>query len=201
MQTSKQRTANVSMVAEETDRELLDACRRGESGAYRALFEKYKDKVYSVALRYTGDAAAAQDIAQDTFLKLFSAIEGFRGDAGFESWLYRLVVNRCFDQKRRTRRLMPLIDEVFSALRAPDESILDEVLRSEMSAHVASVVASLPPDQHMVVVLRYTQNLSYDEIAEILGCSSGTIGSRLNRAHRVIARRLSHLVNSKGRTR
>ena len=189
------------MVAEETDRELLEACRRGETGAYRALFEKYKDKVYSVALRYTGDASAAQDIAQDTFLKLFSAIEGFRGDSGFESWLYRLVVNRCFDQKRRTRRLMPLMDEFFAALHAPDESILDEVLRSEMSAHVASVVASLPPDQRMVIVLRYTQNLSYDEIAEILGCSSGTIGSRLNRAHRVIARRLSHLVKPKERAR
>lgn len=200
-QTSKQRTVNVSMVAEGTDRELLEACRRGQAGAFRALFEKYKDKVYSVALRYSGDAAAAQDIAQDTFLKLFSAIEGFRGDSGFESWLYRLVVNRCFDLKRRTRRLMPLMEELFSALRAPDESILDEVLRSEMSAHVAAVVASLPPEQRMVVVLRYTQNLSYDEIAEILGCSSGTIGSRLNRAHRVIARRLSHLVNPKGRTR
>lgn len=189
------------MVAERTDRELLEACRRGEAGAYRALFEKYKDKVYSVALRYTADAAAAQDIAQDTFLKLFSAIDGFRGESGFESWLYRLVVNRCFDQKRRTKRLMPLVDELFAVMRAPDERILDEVLRSEMSAHVTSVVASLPPEQRMAVVLRYTQNLSYDEIGEILGCSSGTVGSRLNRAHRVIARRLSHLVNPKGRTR
>ena len=70
-----------------------------------------------------------------------------------------------------------------------------------MSAHVASVVATLPPEQRMVIVLRYTQNLSYDEIAEILGCSNGTIGSRLNRAHRVIARRLSHIVNPKRRAR
>lgn len=189
------------MVAEETDRELVEACRRGEAGAFRALFEKYKDKVYSVALRYSGNAAAAQDIAQDTFLKLFSAMASFRGDSGFEAWLYKLVVNRCFDQKRRARRVMPLLDELLAALRAPDESILDEVLRSEMSAHVASVVATLPPEQRMVIVLRYTQNLSYDEIAEILGCSNGTIGSRLNRAHRVIARRLSHIVNPKGRTR
>lgn len=189
------------MVAEGTDRELVEACRRGEADAFRALFDRYKDKVYSVALRYSGDAASAQDITQDTFLKLFSAIGTFRGDSVFESWLYRLVVNRCFDQRRRMRRLMPLLDELFAALRAPDESILDEVLRSEMSAHVASVVASLPPEQRMVIVLRYTQNLSYDEIAEILGCSSGTIGSRLNRAHRVIARRLSHLVRPVRRMR
>lgn len=189
------------MVAEHTDRELIDGCRRGDPCAFRELFEKYKDKVYSIALRYSGDTSAAQDIAQDTFLKLFSAIETFRGDSGFESWLYRLVVNRCFDLKRRTRRVMPLLDELLAALRSPDESILDELFRSEMSAHVGSVVASLPPDQRMVVVLRYTQNLSYDEIAGILGCSSGTIGSRLNRAHRTMARRLSHLVKPNGRKR
>lgn len=189
------------MVVEETDRELIEACRRGESAAFRALFEKYKDKVYSIALRYTGDAAAAQDIAQDTFLKLFSVIATYRGQSGFESWLYRLVVNRCFDQKRRARRLMPLLDELLAAVRAPDASILDEVLRSEMSAHVSAVVATLPPEQRMVVVLRYTQNLSYDEIGEILGCSNGTVGSRLNRAHRAMARRLTHLVNPRRRAR
>jgi RNA polymerase sigma-70 factor (ECF subfamily) len=184
---------HLSMLVEETDKELVEGCRRGDPDAFRALFEKYKDQVYSVALRYSGETAAAQDIAQDTFLKLFSAIGSFRGDAGFESWLYRLVVNQCFDQKRKTRRLMPLLDELLAVMRTPDESILDEVLRAEVSAHVSSVVASLPPDQRMVIVLRYTQGLSYDQIAEIMGCSNGTIGSRLNRAHRVIARRLSKL--------
>jgi len=179
------------MVAvEQTERELVEGCQRGDSDAFRDLFEKYKDKVYSVALRYSGDPAIAQDISQDTFLKLFSVIGSFRGEAGFESWLYRLVVNRCFDQKRGARRLMPLLDEFLGALHSPDRSILDDVLRSEASAQVGSVVAGLPPDQRIVIVLRYTQGLSYEEIAAILGCSTGTIGSRLNRAHRVLARRL-----------
>ncbi len=185
------------MVLEETGNELIEACRRGEADAFRALFERYRDKVYSVALRYSGDAAVAQDIAQDTFLKLFSAIGSFRGDSSFDSWLYRLVVNSCFDQKRRTRRLAPAVDELLSALRAPDASILDEVLRAEMSGHLRSVVGSLPPEQRMVIVLRYTQGLSYDEIAGIMGCSSGTIGSRLNRVHKTIARRLSLLTGGK----
>jgi RNA polymerase sigma-70 factor, ECF subfamily len=178
---------------EATDHEVIEGCRRGDRDAFRALFEKHKDRVYSVALRYSGETAAAQDIAQDTFLKLFSAIGSFRGDSGFESWLYRLVVNRCFDQKRKSRRLMPLVDEILSVMRSPDESILDEVLRSEMSGHLGAVVASLRPEQRMVVVLRYTEGLNYDEIAEILGCSPGTIGSRLNRAHAVIARRLARI--------
>jgi RNA polymerase sigma-70 factor, ECF subfamily len=185
------------MVLEKTANQLIEGCRRGEPDAFRALFEKYKDTVYSVALRYSGDAAVAQDIAQDTFLKLFSAVGSFRGDSNFESWLYRMVVNSCFDQRRRTRRLTPLLDGILDALRTPEVSVLDEVLRVEMSTYVRSVVDSLPDNQRMVVVLRYTQGLSYEEIAGILGCSAGTIASRLNRAHKVLERRLSRLAVKK----
>jgi RNA polymerase sigma-70 factor (ECF subfamily) len=181
----------------ETGKELIEGCQRGDPESFRALFEKHKDMVYSVALRYCGNAVVAQDIAQDTFLKLFSAIGSFRGDSSFDAWLYRMVVNSCFDQKRRTRRLAPLLDEVLAALQTPDVSALDEVLRTEMSEHIKSVVESLAPDQRMVVVLRYTQGLSYEEIAEILGCASGTIASRLNRAHKVLQRRLWRLAGDK----
>jgi RNA polymerase sigma-70 factor (ECF subfamily) len=185
------------MVLEGISKQLVEGCRRGDPEAFRGLFEKYKDMVYSVALRYSGDPAIAQDIAQDTFLKLFSAVGSFRGDSNFDAWLYRMVVNSCFDQKRRTRRLTPLLDGILDALRTPEVSVLDEVLRAEMSAHVKSVVDSLAPDQRMVVVLRYTQGLSYDEIAGILGCAAGTIASRLNRAHKVLQRRLSRLALKK----
>ena len=185
------------MVLDETGKELIEGCQRGDTDAFRALFEKHKDAVYSIALRYSGDAAVAQDIAQDTFLKLFSTLGTFRGDSNFESWLYRVVVNSCFDQKRKTRRLTPLVDEVLAVLQTPDLSVLDEVLQAEMSTHVQSVVDSLPPDQRMVIVLRYTQGLSYDEIAAILGCASGTIASRLNRAHKVLERRLSRFASKR----
>jgi RNA polymerase sigma-70 factor (ECF subfamily) len=181
------------MVLEDISKQLVEGCRRGDPEAFRGLFEKYKDMVYSVALRYSGDTAVAQDIAQDTFLKLFSTIGSFRGDSNFDAWLYRMVVNSCFDQKRKMRRLTPLLDGVLDVMRTPDASVLDEVLRSEMSTHVRAVVDSLAPDQKMVVVLRYTQGLSYDEIAGILGCAAGTIASRLNRAHKVLERRLSRL--------
>ena len=178
------------MVLEETDKDLLEGCQRGEPQALRALFERYKDKVYSIAVRYSGDRTVAMDIAQDAFLKLFSGIHGFRGDSGFDAWLYRIVVNSCFDQKRKTRRLTPMVDELLNGLAAPGRSALDEVLRSELNGRVRSAVACLPPEQRIVIVLRYTQGLSYDEIAEILGCSSGTVASRLNRAHKILGRRL-----------
>ena len=187
------------MVLEESDRELIEACRRGDPDAFRALFELHKDQVYSIALRYSGDAAIAQDIAQETFLKLFTRIGSFRGESGFSSWLYRLIVNSCLDQKRKTRRLAPLLDEALAILQSPDLSALDEVVRAELSHHLRAVVEDLADEQRILLVLRYTQGLSYDEIAAILGTSTGTIASRLNRIHRTLERRLARFATRKDR--
>lgn len=184
------------MVLEDQETDLLQtigACQRGDRDAFRALFEAYQDKVYSIALRYTGDPAKALDIAQDTFLKLLSSIGEFRGEASFDTWLYRLVVNRCFDDQRRARRLLGLVDTLLDTFRAPEASAFDELARSEVREEVQKMVARLSPEQRIVVVLRYTEGLAYEQIAEILGCSVGTVSSRLNRAHKVLERRLSHL--------
>ena len=181
------------MVLDANDREVIEACQRGDWDAFRLLFEAQKDRVYSIALRYCGDQSAAMDIAQETFLKLFSSIQDFRGNACFESWLYRIVVNRCLDHQRRGRRLMPFLEGLLDIVRAPAETVLQELLRAEMEKDVQKIVQTLAPEQRIVVVLRYTEGLAYEEIAEILGCSAGTVASRLNRAHKVLERRLSHL--------
>ncbi len=180
------------MVLECTDRELVEGCRRGEREAFRVLFEKYKDKIYSIALRFSGNEAAAMDIAQDTFLKLYGSIGDFRGDSLFSTWVYRLVVNSCLDQKRKSWRTVPMADEFLAALRAPGDA-LHAVLRTEMSERVQRAVEKLPEEQRIVVVLRYTEGLAYEQIAEVIGCSMGTVASRLNRAHRALERRLANL--------
>ncbi len=177
------------MVLDANDREVIEACQQGDYDAFRLLFEAHKDRVYSIALRYSGDAAEAMDIAQETFLKLLSSIQEFRGDSSFESWLYRIVVNRCLDHQRRSRKVMPFIGDLLDAA----ESALSKLLRTEVENDVQGMVGKLPPDQRIVVVLRYTEGLSYEEIAAILNCSKGTVASRLNRAHSVLERRLSHL--------
>src|SRR5215471_5683945 len=173
-------------------RDLIQACQRGERDAFRALFETYKDKVYSIALRFGGDEALAMDIAQDVFLKLFSSIGEFRGDAAFSTWVYRLVVNCCLDHRRRSWRLIPIADDLLAVLRAPGDS-LDRMLQSEMRDRVRGAVEKLALELRMVVVLRYTEGLSYDEIAEVVGVATGTVASRLNRAHKVLERRLAHV--------
>ncbi len=181
------------MVLDANDREVIESCQRGDYDAFRLLFEAHKDRVYSIALRYCGDEAAAMDIAQETFLKLLSSIRDFRGDASFESWLYRIVANRCLDHRRSRRRLTPVLERVVDAFRAPAQSVLHQLLRAEFEQDVQRIVATLPPEQRIVVVLRYTEGLAYEEIAGILGCSAGTVASRLNRAHKFLERRLSHL--------
>jgi RNA polymerase sigma-70 factor (ECF subfamily) len=180
------------MVAEASDHELVEACRQGDREAFRTLFETYKDKVYSIAFRFCGDESQAMDIAQDTFLKLFSGLQSFRGDAAFSTWVYRLVVNCCLDHKRRSWRLIPIADELIAVLRAPGDS-LKSVLHMEMRERVRSAVENLSPDMRMVVVLRYTEGLSYEEIAEVMACSVGTVASRLNRAHKALERKLSNV--------
>jgi len=181
------------MVQGVNHQEVVEACQSGDDDAFRVLFETHKDRVYSIALRYAGDAAAAMDIAQDTFVKLLSNIQQFRGDSSFESWLYRMVVNSCLDYHRRRRRFLPLMDEALDVFRSSKEGALSEMLREEQAERVQQVVAQLPEDQRIVVVLRYTEGRSYEEIADLLGCRRGTVASRLNRAHKALERRLSHL--------
>ena len=177
------------MVAEETERELVEACQRGETDAFRALFEAYKDRVYSVALRFSGQPAAAMDIAQDTFVKLFECIHQFQWNASFDTWVYRIVANRCLDRRRSERKWLPLAADFLARRRAPDDCLRD-LLDREFKQHLQTSVDELVPDLRIVIVLRYTEGLSYDEIAEVLRCSPGTVASRLHRAHKILERRL-----------
>lgn len=186
------------MVLEGTERELVAACQRGDRDAFRALFELHKDRVYSIALRFTGEPATAMDVAQDTFLKLFSCIRDFRGQSRIDTFLYRLVVNSCLDRKRKDRRLLPLVDEWAATLLAKDSSPSEVLLRGEVTAMVQAAVNKLTPELRMVIVLRYTEGLAYEEIAEAMGCSPGTVASRLNRAHKVLEKRLGHLSGEQG---
>ena len=186
------------MVAEGAEREIVQACQRGERDAFRALFEHYRHQVYSIALRFSGDEAAAMDVAQDTFVKLFSSIRDFRGESSFDTWIYRLVVNRCMDHRRRAWRILPLADRFHQTLRDPADSLTD-LLRTERGGQVRAAVARLSPDLRMVVVLRYTEGLSYEQIAEVLGCSEGTVASRLNRAHKRLEQRLARLMKENRR--
>jgi RNA polymerase sigma-70 factor, ECF subfamily len=182
------------MTKHHIDVSTIEACQRGDSEAFRRVFEAYKDRVYSIALCFfDGNESTAKDITQDVFLKLMTTISQFQKRSEFSTWLYRLVTNACLDRKRTLRRLL-----FFAGTREfelPDRrgSLEDRYIQSEVERSVRKVIAEMKPKLRMTVLLKYFEDLSYDEIATVLGCSSGTVASRLNRAHLILARRLAHL--------
>jgi RNA polymerase sigma-70 factor, ECF subfamily len=185
------------MVAEQLiDGRVIEACQQGDRAAFQVLFETYKDKVFSIAVYSSGgDRAVADDVTQQIFLKLFTAIRQFRGDSEFSTWLYRLVVNACHDEHRRRRRLLPWGDTV--AMRNPGDKKPQEkqYARLEVAEAVQKAIAELKPKFRLPILLKYIEGLSYEEIASVMGCSKGTVASRLNRCHSQLAKRLSHLNN------
>ena len=185
------------MVAEQLiDEGVIEACQQGDRAAFQLLFETYKDKVFSIAVYSSGgDRTVADDITQQIFLKLFTAIRQFRGDSEFTTWLYRLVVNACLDERRRRRRLLPWGETV--AMRNPSDKKPQEkqYARLEVQEAVQAAIGELKPKFRLPILLKYIEGLSYDEIASVMGCSKGTVASRLNRGHSQLAKRLSHLNN------
>lgn len=177
------------------DRRVIESGRRGDREALRLIFDQYKDQVYSTALYYfRGEEAAARDVTQKVFLAVLTRLEAFRGASELSTWLYRVTLNACVDEHRKQRRYRPIEEdrerhERPSAADPPDSSMEKE----EERLAIRSAVASLNPKIKAAVLLRYFSDLSYEEMAEALGCSAGTVASRLNRGHRILARKLGHL--------
>lgn len=185
------------MAIDKLDAGVIESCRQGDREALRVIFEAYKDKVYSLALCYLdGDTGAAKDLTQEVFVKLITRLEQFRGDSEFTTWLYRVVANACLDERRKRRRWFSLEDTVEVGHMVVRKSLEGVQLQREMSEGVKSAVAELKPKLRIAILLKYFDDLSYQEIADALGCSVGTVASRLNRAHRLLAHKLSNFRNA-----
>jgi RNA polymerase sigma-70 factor (ECF subfamily) len=182
------------------DTRVVESCQQGDREAFRLLFETHKDKVYSIALYFFGgDEALAGDITQQVFLKLFTRISQFRHQSEFTTWLYRLTTNTCIDEQRKRRRFSPLPDTLAATGGAHNNSGAGvpaaeaRFMRREMADSVRDAILTLKPKLRIAILLKYFEELSYEEIAAVLNCSKGTVASRLNRGHRILAQRLGHL--------
>ena len=169
--------------------------------AIGVLYERFQQRVYNTSLRVVGDADEASDILQDVFVLLFRKIHKFRARSTFASWVYRITVNLSLDRLRQRKR-NPLLGVTGSAL----DSLQDKQGRGapehraalqDLELHVQTALDGLSPRLRIVIVLRYLEGLSYQDISEILGCSLGTLKSRLNRAHAVLRRTLAPLYQGK----
>jgi len=188
----------VNLSNRELSTEVIESCRRGDRDAFRALYEMYKDRVYSIALYFFhGDAATAGDVTQQVFLKLMTSIGQFRGDAEFSTWLYRLVVNACTDAARRRKVDAVNADSSSMEAGAGPGSQEEDYARAQMANSVREAVSALPPKLRIAVLLRYFDDLSYEQMAEALHCSMGTVASRLSRGHKILAQRLKGVIGIK----
>ena len=189
----------VTAAEAEVGPETIDACRRGDRAAFRTVYNAYKDRVFSIAL-YTlhGNADLAADVTQQVFVKLMNSIAKFRGDSEFSTWLYRLVTNACLDAQRRLKSRSFAVDSnVLETL--PDPASLEKAFaRTQTAELVKRAVSALPSKLRLAMLLRYFDELSYEEIAVALNCSRGTVASRLNRGHRLLAKSLAHLRGTQG---
>jgi RNA polymerase sigma-70 factor (ECF subfamily) len=175
----------------EISTEIIDACRSGDRDAFRVLYGLYKDRVYSIALYFFhGDRGIAGDITQQVFLKLINNIGQFHGDAEFSTWLYRLVVNVCLDASR-LRKSEPAIAANFNLEAFAGPGSQEQDYERAQAAHaVRKAVSALPAKYRIAILLRYFEGLAYEQMARALGCSIGTVASRLSRGHRILAERL-----------
>jgi RNA polymerase sigma-70 factor, ECF subfamily len=180
-----------------TDEELVARTLGGDADSFNELIHRWERPIYALAYRQIGREEDARDVCQDTFLRAYRALHGFRGQAKFSSWLYRIAINLCRDWMRRERRTpvvqapedMDLMD--LAAAREPSESIEDRVGRHDLTRAVERAMALLPEEQRTAIVLKEYQGLTFQEIADLLGCPLSTVKTRLYQGLTVLRRELA----------
>jgi RNA polymerase sigma-70 factor, ECF subfamily len=186
----------VAVLVDLTDEELVARSVGGDTESFNHLIRRWERPIYALAYRTIGREDEARDVVQETFLRAFRGLGGFKGQAKFSSWLYRIALNLCRDWMRRERRapivaapdgvdLVELAGEGDAAVR------VDElVVRKDLSRAVAAAMRALPQEQRAAIVLKEYHGLTFQEIADLLGCPLSTVKTRLYQGMTVLRREL-----------
>lgn len=177
------------------ERDLIAAAQKGDRTAFKAIYEHHRDRVYNLVFYCLSDVRLVEDVLQNVFLKVYRGLPGFRFEANLATWIYRVTINECQNQNRRiSARYVPFETILGSGEEIDTFSIPDDWhARNERREIIQRAVLQLSPKLRAVVVLKYLEGLSYDEIAETLECAPGTVASRLNRALEELESRLRPL--------
>ncbi len=179
-----------------TDEELVARSVGGDTDCFNQLIKRWEKPIYALAYRTLGREEDARDVCQETFLRAFRALDGFKGQAKFSSWLYRIALNLCRDWLRRERRAPVVatpdgVDLVELAGEGAEVERFDEVVaRKDLSRAVARAMRTLPEDQRTAIVLKEYHGLTFQEISELLGCPLSTVKTRLYQGLSVLRREL-----------
>jgi RNA polymerase sigma-70 factor, ECF subfamily len=180
-----------------TDEELVARATAGDVESFNQLVGRWERTIFALAYRTLGREEDARDVVQEAFLRAYRGLRGFKGEAKFSSWLYRITLNLCRDWIRRERRA-PVVQtpegvdavDLADAQATPSESVEDLVARRELSRAVARALAELPEEQRTAILLKEYHGLTFQEIADQLNCPLSTVKTRLYQGLSVLRRRL-----------
>lgn len=178
---------------------LIQKSQQGDVDAFEQLLLQYEKKVYTIAYKYMGNHEDASDLAQEALIKAYQSIGSFRGESSFGTWLGRITANKCLDELRRRKRIQvtSLDDEVEleegsvqRELAAPGDTPEEHTMRQETVQYVQSMLNTMREEYRIVLVMRELEGYSYEEIAQQLSCSLGTVKSRISRARNYLKERI-----------
>jgi len=171
------------------ERRLIARAQSGDTGAFRELVERHQARAYTLALRILRSASDAEEVAQDSFVRVWTALPGFRGESTFSTWLYRIVARRAFDRAQvlKNRRARERPEEPFPQHAVPEKD--DDALRA---AKLHNLVANLTPAQRAAVTLYYYEGRSVEEVANVLGMPENTVKTHLLRARAALRAAWTH---------
>jgi len=176
------------------EKDLVEQSKKGDEEAFRQLVEKYRGRVFNMALGMTRNTEIADDIAQEAFIRAYFGLPGFKHKAKFGTWLYRITINLIRDYMRKKERMPKLsIEEIKeNPFNHQDEVIKreEEKTQAERRAFVRRFIRTLPEKYQIILTLRDIHELSYGEIVKILKISPGTVDSRLHRARRMLRKQI-----------
>jgi len=185
---------------DDEDFQLIREFQNGDASAFERLVKKYQDRVFNVIYCFTGRKEDTQDLAQDVFLKLYTSLSQFKFESSFYSWLYRITLNVCIDdmRRRKLRRLVSLSQWFQDLKGSKSHPTPDEVMeQKELGEIIQQGLNQLSKDYRAIIILRDIEGLSYKEIAGVLGCSSGTVKSRLSRARVALREKIKPYLEGK----
>ena len=186
------------------DADLVQAARRGDRDAFKTLFERYHRRAYTLAFGVVRNQDDALDVVQDAFIKAHKYLDKFEGTSSFFTWLYRIVMNLAIDHIRKHRRIKPVELDEQHVEDVADDTLVPKILGGnpgralmdkQIRARIDQALDELSDNHRAVLVMRELEGMSYEEMAQAMGCSKGTIMSRLFHARKNMQKRLLDLVD------
>ena len=182
---------------EDNDRDvaLMERVKNGDDGAFEELLTRHYQSVYRLAYRFLYDSPEAEDITQEVFLRVFRAAQTYSPKAKFSTWLYTITKNLCFNElrKKRSVTIFSIEDEMLPELPSVDESPVSKLEEAEVKKRVLDAVRELPANLRIAVLLLKYHDLSYEEVADILGCTVNAVKLRVHRAKKFLARSVGYV--------